>query len=177
MYIHRDYHMICDRCGGQFRRSNMAEEWTGLWVCTKGCFQTRHPQDFVTSIPDDPSVPVSRPDVVQAVAESELLTSMAVWGTSVFIVALSGLADGDAIGITMDNDIVHWSFIDGDPTTYSSSPLKDADDEYVLDSDGELVFTADGDSGYLLTLNTPIWYAATFLNTVYLPSLNNESWT
>jgi hypothetical protein len=101
---------------------------------------------------------------------------MSAWGTSVFVVALSGLADKDAIGIEMDNGIVHWTFIDGDPTVYSSSPLKDSNDDYVLDSDGELVFTADGDSGYLLTLNTPVWYAATFLNTVYLPSINNESW-
>jgi len=176
MYIPKDYWMICDRCGYRFRKSQMAEEWTGLWVCTKGCFQTRHPQDFVTSIPDDPSVPVSRPDVVQSVGEAALLDNMAVWGTSVFIVALSGLADGDAIGITMDNGIVHWSFIDGDPTVLSSSPLKDANDEYVLDADGELVLAADTESGYIITINTPVWYAATFLNTVYLPSINNESW-
>ena len=178
MYIPGDYKMICDRCGSTFRKSEMAEEWTGLWVCTQYCWTERHPQDFVTSIPDDPSVPVSRPDVIQSVAETELLLAMAVWSkTSVLIVALTGLADGDAIGITMDNDIIHWSFIDGDPTTYDSSPLKDADDEFVLDADGELVLTADGESGYLITINTPVWYAASPLNKVYLPSLNNESWT
>jgi len=176
VYIPGDYWMACDRCGGNYRRSNMAEEWTGLWVCTKGCFQTRHPQDFVEAVPDDPSVPVSRPAVVQSMGETEILDSMAVWGTSVFIVALSGLADKDAIGITMDNDVVHWSFIDGDPTVLSSSPLTDSDGEYVLDADGELVLSADGESGYIITINTPVWHSVTFLNTVYLPSINNESW-
>ena len=177
-YIPKDYWMICDRCGTSFRKSEMAEEWTGLWVCTKGCFQTRHPQDFVTSIPDDPSVPVSRPDVVQSMGESDILNALGVGAyEEVFIVALSGLEDKDPIGIEMDNGIVHWTFINGDPTLLSSSPLKDADDEYVLDADGELVLTADSESGYYITIHTPVWDSVSFRNTVYLPSINNENWT
>ena len=177
MYIPKDYWMICDRCGSTFRKSEMAEEWTGLWVCTQYCWTERHPQDFVTSIPDDPSVPVSRPDVVQSVGESKLLLALDAWGTSLFIVALKGLAEGDPVGIVMDNDIVHWTFIDDDLVVLSSSPLQDSTGALVYDADSSLVYTADGDSGYTFTIHTPVWYAAAFENVVYLPSLNNESWT
>jgi len=177
VYIPGDYLMICDRCGAQYRRSQMQEEWTGLWVCTKYCWTPRHPQDFVEAVTDDPSVPVSRPSVVQSMGEADILNALGADAyENIFIVALSGLADKDPIGITMDNGIVHWTFINGDPTVLSSSPLKDADDEYVYDDDGELVLTADTESGYYLTLHTPVWYAVSFLNKVYLPSINNESW-
>lgn len=63
MYIPKDYFMICDRCGARYRRSQMREEWTGLWVCTRGCWEKQHPQDFVEGIEDIQTVPVSRPDV------------------------------------------------------------------------------------------------------------------
>ena len=108
MYIPGDYKMICDRCGSTFRKSEMAEEWTGLWVCTQYCWTVRHPQDFVASIPDDPSVPVSRPDVVQSMGEADVLNALGAGAyENIFIVALSGLADKDPIGIEMDNGIIH----------------------------------------------------------------------
>ena len=37
----------------------MKEEWTGFIVC-KDCFETRHPQDFVRAVKDDPSVAWTR---------------------------------------------------------------------------------------------------------------------
>jgi len=175
-YIPGDWKMICDRCGSTFLRSQMAEEWTGLWVCTKGCFQTRHPQDFVESVPDDPSVPVSRPDVVQSVGETTLSDDMTADTKRVFIVCLTGLAEDDPIGIeTNYSKGTHWSFIE-DLETLSGDPLVDSEDSPVLDADGETVTAADGYSGYICTLNTSIFFAADMGNAVYLPSLNNEEW-
>lgn len=51
----------CSRCG--FRRYNdqVVKTWDGLIVCSlkvkQGCFESRHPQDFVRSTPDNQSVP------------------------------------------------------------------------------------------------------------------------
>jgi hypothetical protein len=53
---------ICDRCGFKFKFSELKQEWDGLYVCTaNGCFENRHPQDYVKGVRDDMSVPVSRP--------------------------------------------------------------------------------------------------------------------
>jgi len=154
----------------------MAEEWTGLWVCMKGCFQTRHPQDFVESVPDDPSVPVSRPDVVQSVGDATLENDILIWTTGAFIIGGTGLAEKDPIGIEMDNGATHWSFIES-LETLSSDPLIDADGELVLDANGDPVSTTDEyPAGYTIVLNTPVSYLCNMGNAVYLPSLNNEEW-
>lgn len=56
-----NYWMVCDRCGFDYRRSEMKKEWTGLWVC-KADWDPRHPLDFVKGIKEDQSVPVARPE-------------------------------------------------------------------------------------------------------------------
>jgi hypothetical protein len=38
--------VVCDRCGFRFHSDALKEEWTGLMVCS-GCWETRHPQDFI----------------------------------------------------------------------------------------------------------------------------------
>jgi hypothetical protein len=52
---------ICDRCGVEFASDQLIEDWQGHRVCKKD-FETRHPQDFVRGVPDDPTVPWSRPE-------------------------------------------------------------------------------------------------------------------
>ena len=48
---------VCDRCGFDYRLSQLRKEWTGLMVCdgpgTSQCWERRHPQDFVRSVPPD----------------------------------------------------------------------------------------------------------------------------
>jgi hypothetical protein len=176
MYIPKDYYMICERTGMKYRRSEMVKEWTGLWV-HKDVHQPRHPQDFVRGVPDDPSVSPTLPDIVQSVGESELSQNMTIWTVQIVIIALSGLADKDPIGVVMNNGATHWSFIDGDPEVLSDSPLKDSNGDYVLDSNGDYIYATDPDSGYIIQLNSPVSYASDMGNTVYLPSINEEDWT
>lgn len=58
---------ICDRCGFEYNLNALRKEWTGLMVCsgpaTNGCWEPRHPQDFVRGVPDSQGVrPNMRPE-------------------------------------------------------------------------------------------------------------------
>jgi hypothetical protein len=141
-----DYWMICDRCGARYRRSEMREEWTGLWVCTRGCWEPRHPQDFVEGTEDKTTVPVARPDVAQTIGETTVSVSAAKDAKSITLVSASGMEENDPVGITLDDGTVFWTFL-----------------------------TAD-QAANVITINDGLWSAATSGNTVYKPSTNNETW-
>lgn len=53
---------ICDRCGLKRRNYDTRKEWTGLIVCTDGCAERQHPQDFVRGVADNQRVPDPRPE-------------------------------------------------------------------------------------------------------------------
>lgn len=57
-----DFNRICDRCGLKRKASETREEWNGKIVCADGCFEERHPQDFVRGKYDDQRVDKPRPD-------------------------------------------------------------------------------------------------------------------
>lgn len=50
-----DWNSLCARCGFRFKFSELREEWTGLFVC-HGCWEPRHPQDFVRGVPETNNV-------------------------------------------------------------------------------------------------------------------------
>jgi hypothetical protein len=57
----------CDRCGFEYNLSRLRKEWTGLMVCsgpgTNGCWEPRHPQEYVRGVPDRQGVrPGMRPE-------------------------------------------------------------------------------------------------------------------
>lgn len=56
-----EWNAVCDRCGGEYKSSQIKEEWDGLRVCRE-CFDPRHPQDFVKGVKDDQSVAWTRPE-------------------------------------------------------------------------------------------------------------------
>lgn len=61
-----NWNVICDQCGVKRKSDDVTKRWDGLIVCRPdvraGCFETRHPQDFVRAIKDDQSVPFTRPE-------------------------------------------------------------------------------------------------------------------
>ena len=89
-FKHGEWLVTCDRCGWKRFASQVTETWDGLIVCKpsikNGCFETRHPQDFIKQIKDDSSVPFvrSRPADVYASDAVEINCSaaefMAVYG-------------------------------------------------------------------------------------------------
>lgn len=55
------YNVICDRCGFQYKNTDLQLEWTGFRVCSP-CFETRHPQEFVKAKNDPKPLPWTRPE-------------------------------------------------------------------------------------------------------------------
>ena len=51
MHNHDHILAICDRCGFKYRLSQLRREWTNLMVChgpeTNGCWEPRHPQEYI----------------------------------------------------------------------------------------------------------------------------------
>jgi len=140
-----DWNIICDRCGAKFKASECRFDWQNLLVCDN-CWEPRHPQDFVKGIPDNQSVPFTRPDITQTMGETTVETTALKNATTIDLVSITGLSKYDPIGIALDNGITHWTYIDGTPSA-ASTPLGD-----------------------YLTGN------ATAGNTVYLPSINNDTY-
>lgn len=60
-YVAGTWKACCDRCGFNFRNTQLRLEWTGLRVCAE-CFEERHPQDFVQGVPDRQAPPWVRPE-------------------------------------------------------------------------------------------------------------------
>ena len=56
-----DFLRDCDRCGETVYASETKKQWDGLIVCAVGCFEERHPQDFVRGRKDRQNVPDPRP--------------------------------------------------------------------------------------------------------------------
>jgi hypothetical protein len=61
------------------------------------------------------------------------------------LTSVSGISDGDAIGIVLNDSTVHWTFSNGTPV------------------------------GFTVTLGSYLPFAATAGNIVYLPSINSET--
>lgn len=65
-YKHGDWNAICDRCGNKYKASQLRKEWTGHRVCygpgTNDCWEAKHPQLDIKSIPDKQTVPWTRPE-------------------------------------------------------------------------------------------------------------------
>lgn len=144
VYTAGDWNFICDKCGMKRKASTGRLQWDNLFVCPQ-CFDIRHPQDFVIGIPDDESVPIARPDIPQTVGETTVKTTALINATTIDIISISGLTDGDPIGIVLDNGTEHWTYCDGDP------------------------------SGYTVTMGSYLPYGATAGNVVHKPSINDET--
>lgn len=78
-YVEGDPSAICDRCGFKYRHSQLRKEWTGLMVCyggdTCGCWEPRHPQDFVKGVQDKQSFPNPRPPPADVFVEPGDITA------------------------------------------------------------------------------------------------------
>ena len=149
MYRPGDYNVICDKCGMKRKASQCRMNWENLLVCADTCYEPRHPQDFVVGIPDIQTVEIARPDIISSIGETTVKTAGSINSTTIELTSVSGVSDGNAIGIELDNGSCFWTKIDGDPSSYT-------------------VTFIDG---------TFLPGPASAGNTVYLPNISNETYT
>ena len=88
MYKPGKWLVRCTRC--KFLRTapdEIIKTWDGKYVChpsvKQGCFETRHPQDFVRSKPDDYSVPYTNKEVVVDNSPTFIATTIGVQETTI----------------------------------------------------------------------------------------------
>jgi len=144
MYIPGDYYVICDRCGFKKRVSQTRKEWNGLLVCTD-CWEPRHPQDFVKAKRDIQRVPIARPDKTTTLRTTALSGTAAANAGSFDVADATNISDGTALGITLDNGDIQWTFASDDP------------------------------SGSTVSVNDKLWSAASSGNTVYMSSATGDT--
>jgi len=133
-----DYNVICDRCGGQYKRSECAIEWNGLLTCLRGCWEIRQPQDFVRAKEDNQSVSIARVDINYEMSTTTLGSSAAKDAKTLEITSTSNISKGDSIGVGLNDETIFWALVTADP------------------------------SGNTVTINNGLWKAADSGNTVYL---------
>jgi len=126
-----DYNVICDRCGGQYKRSECAIEWNGLLTCLRGCWEERHPQDFVRAKEDRQAVPIARPDISFEMATTTLSSSASKDDVSIEVASAANISKRDSIGIGLNDGSVFWTFVTEDPSgttvTINNGLWQDAD--------------------------------------------------
>lgn len=118
-----DFYRICDRCGAKKRASETAKEWNNLMVCTDGCFEERHPQDFVRGRVDRQRVPDPRPEpTMTLIGPLTTVTTAAAnpGATSLSVESSIRMEAGDDIGVMLARGDVHRAVID---TVASSTSL------------------------------------------------------
>lgn len=75
-----DWNAICDVCGYKRKASQVVQRWDGLMVCSpvvkQGCWELRHPQDFIKPIPDQQALPWTRPEGTDIFVDQTFLDSV-----------------------------------------------------------------------------------------------------
>lgn len=66
-----DHLATCDECGFVYYASEMRKRWDGAFV-DSGCWETRHPQDFVQAKKDPYPLHLIRPSVIAASASTNI---------------------------------------------------------------------------------------------------------
>lgn len=80
-YKSGDHNAICDRCGMEYKATELKKTWDGLWVCSKD-FEVRHPQDFVRGVPDQQAPSFTRPEAPDGVQEITWAASLTLEATT-----------------------------------------------------------------------------------------------
>jgi len=118
-YVHRDYNVICDRCGFKRKRSTVQFTWDNLLVCFPECWEQRQPQDFVKGVYDKQSVPDARPDSQTMQRSTTLASNAAAQASTVVVTSAAHITKYCAIGIELDpadTGLYHWTFVSDDPS-------------------------------------------------------------
>lgn len=92
-----DWWLFCDSCGKKIKASNSRHRWDGFIVCD-GCFEHRHPQDFVKTKNDKITVPFSRPRTEDTFIDVSYIIELSCTPTTSSCMADFGTANCATVG-------------------------------------------------------------------------------
>lgn len=92
-YVPGDYYQLDDNTGFKVRAKRTRVQWNGI-VTTREHFNPRQPQDLVTGVRDDQSVPMPRP------RQKNTFTIVASWVTAPAHRGANSLTVDSAVGFT-----------------------------------------------------------------------------
>lgn len=137
-YVLGDWNAICDRCGFQFKASELKLDWRGQRLCNKD-WEPRHPQDFVRGRPERVNPDWVRPDESDALipyTTNKLLPAGAD-GLYYFDTTAGKLY----AGLPAANTGVRTNYLINNTAFAAAGWL---DNEIVVSSDGSSVQSPDG---------------------------------
>lgn len=73
------FYRICDRTGFATHAEDTQMEWQGL-IVNRRVWEARQPQDFVTGVPDNQTVPYARPRPRDGIAGNSLTAEFQIFG-------------------------------------------------------------------------------------------------
>lgn len=104
-YVPGSFYRICDRTGFKVRSYNTRMQWNNI-IVRRDVWEPRQPQDFVTGVIDDQSVPLARPRSVDAY-DGPLHTFITVQGNigdyTINVNSTARMYPGDEIDLVLDN--------------------------------------------------------------------------
>lgn len=106
-YIPGSFYRICERTGYKVRADKTSMEWTGEIVRNKS-WEPRQPQDFVTGVRDDQTVPNPRPrsiDQFIGPLGTVLTADIGAGDNILYLQSTIRMTAGDSVQIMMDNGV------------------------------------------------------------------------
>lgn len=105
-YVHGDFYRIDDRTGFKVRAKRTRKEWTNL-IVDQARWEPRQPQDFVTGVIDDQTVPEPRPrqtDVFLGPLQTTTTAAAVAGATSLSVASSVRFLVNDTVEIMLDTN-------------------------------------------------------------------------
>lgn len=94
-----EWNAVCDVCGFERKSGQLKERWDGLMVCDPivqiGCWEPRHPQDFIRPVRDQEPLPWTRPETIDEFIPGDVCTLEARQSVADYCVANCWIAGID----------------------------------------------------------------------------------
>lgn len=115
------FYRLDDRTGFPERAEDTQMEWNGL-IVSKRVWEARQPQDFVTGVPDNQTVPYARPrqaDVFLGPISTTLTANVAAGATTLPVVSSFKMVIGNILNIMLDTGVLFRATISNVPNGVS----------------------------------------------------------
>lgn len=120
-FVMGDFYRIDDRSGFKIRARRTQMEWNGLIVYER-FWEARQPQDFVTGVPDNQTVPYARPRQVNSFLgplTTTLTSDVLANGTTLPVESSVRMVIGDVLYVMLDTGSLQRVTVGGLPTSTS----------------------------------------------------------